>query len=134
MVCGFFDVRFLERGDNFCYEMVLNIKSWLFWFVLYKYLYRIVGCCFWVFFYKIMIYLFFFYCYNVIYLNLCLYEELKNIILRIIEVCKIIFRNVCNEIKFNVYYNKKKFKLIFFIKKIMIIILFGDFLFRFFWL
>lgn len=64
-----------------------------------------MGC---FFFYKIKINLFFFYCYDVIYLNLCLYEELKNIILRIIEVCKIIFRNVCNEIKFNVYYNKKK--------------------------
>lgn len=61
-----------------------------------------------------------------------LLHELINTTSRTIEVCKTTFRNVCNEIKFNVYYNKKKSKLTLSIKKTMIIIPFGDFLFTFF--
>lgn len=47
------------------------------------------------------------YRYDVIHSDL-LHEELKNTTSRTIEVCKTTFRNVCNEIKFNVYYNNTK--------------------------
>lgn len=131
--CGSFDVRLFERGDNSCYEAVLNTKSWPFWFILHKYLYRIVGCCLWVFFHKTTTHSFLPYRYDVIHSNLRLHEELINTTSRTIEVCKTTFRNVCNEIKFNVYYNnKKKSQINSFHLKTMIIIPFGDFLFTFF--
>lgn len=130
--CGSFDVRLFERGDNSCYEAVLNTKSWPFWFILHKYLYRIVGCCFWGFFPQD---------HDPFVSSLSLwchpfrltYARRTNFITtsRTIEVYKTTFRNVCNEIKFNVYYNKKS-RINSFHWKTMIIIPFGDFLFTFF--
>lgn len=46
-----------------------------------------------------------------------MHGELINTTSRTIEVCKTTFRDACNEIKFNVYYNKKKSKLTLSIKK-----------------
>lgn len=49
--------------------------------------------------------------------KLRLHEELKNTTSRTIEVCKTTFRDACNEIKFNVYYNLKKGELTLSIEK-----------------
>lgn len=127
MACGSFDVRLFERGDNSCYETVLNTKSWPFRFILHKYLKLWV-----VFFFshKTKTNSFLPYRYDVTHSDLL--HELINTTSRTIEVCKTTFRNVCNEIKFNVYYNNKKSQINSFHLKTMIIIPFGDFLLTFF--